>query len=314
MFDRRLVALSLVLVLCCAVFLGWDLKGRVWFILELRATKLAGLVLVGASIGLATVLFQTLSANRILTPSIMGFDALFLLMQTVLLLALGGSVYVQLGGPVEFLIETSVMMIAAAVLFGTVLGHGTQDLHRMILTGVIFAVLFQSLRAFLVRIIDPNDFAVLQGEMFASFGAIDQHQLAIAGLCFAVVVGGMLRFVAELDVIALGRPHAISLGVSFKWRQIQILFAIAILVSISTALVGPVTFLGLLVTSLTHALMRTHEHRLLLPAAALIAASILVAGQFAFERVLKMQSTLSILIEFFGGLLFLILVLRGKAR
>lgn len=296
------------------LFLGWNLRGRIWFLLELRGYKLAGLILVGVSIGVSTVLFQTISANRILTPSIMGFDALFLLMQTLLLMVVGGTVYVQLNGTSAFLLELGVMVAASCLLFATLLGRGQQDLHRMILTGVIFGVLFRALTNFTQRIIDPNDFAVLQGEMFASFSTIDRDQLAIAAAVTGVALLALLRIARELDVIALGRSHAISLGVPFERRQIQILAIIAVLVSVSTALVGPVTFLGLLVASLAHAAIRSYEHRFLLPAAGLIAAIVLVGGQFAFERVLRMESTLSILIEFFGGLLFLTLVLRGKAR
>ncbi len=314
MVNHRLLALLVLFLLCCALFMGWNLKGRIWFILELRGVKLLGLSLVGLSIGVSTILFQTISGNRILTPSIMGFDALFLLMQTLLVMVLGGAIYVQLAGTQAFLLEAGIMVVAACLLFATLLGRGRQDLHRMILTGVIFGVLFRSLTSFAQRIIDPNEFAVLQGEMFASFTTIERDQLAIAAIVTCLALLPLLRMARELDVIALGRSQAVSLGVPYERRQLQILAIIAVLVSVSTALVGPVTFLGLLVASLAHAAMGTHQHRLLLPAAGLIAASVLVGGQFAFERLLRMQSTLSILIEFFGGLLFLILVLLGKTR
>ena len=314
MFDRRLLILFFLFAICCVLFLGWNLKGRVWLLLELRAVKLVGLTLVGFAIGVSTVLFQTISANRILTPSIMGFDALFLLMQTALLMILGGATYVKLEGTPSLFIETGIMVACSCLLFSTLLGRGQQDLHRMILTGVIMGTLFRSLTSFAQRVIDPNEFAVLQGEMFASFSKIDRDQLAIAALLTFVALLPLLRMARELDVIALGRSHAVSLGVPFERRQLQILAIIAVLVSVSTALVGPVTFLGLLVASLAHAFMRSQEHKLLLPAAGLISASVLVGGQFAFERILRMQSTLSILIEFFGGVLFLVLVLRGRAR
>ena len=61
-------------------------------------------------------------------------------------------------------------------------------------------------------------------------------------------------------------------------------------------------------------LTNTHRHAVLLPAAALIGALILVAGQFVFERLMGAQSALAVIVEFFGGLLFLALVLQKKAR
>ena len=314
MVDRRIIVLFVVFSAFGTLFLGWNLGSRIWLLLELRGVKLFGLSLVGIAIGVSAVLFQTITANRILTPAIMGFDALFLLMQTLLLLTLGGATYLRLEGTFSLLLETGVMVAFSCLLFATVLGCGRQDLHRMILTGIIIGTLFRFLNNFAQRVIDPNEFAVLQGEMFASFNSIDRDQLAIAAALTTAAIIPLIRMARELDVIALGRSHAVSLGVPFERRQIHILAISAVLVSVSTALVGPVTFLGLLVASLTHAFMRSHEHRILLPAAGFISASILVGGQFVFERILRMQSTLSIMIEFIGGILFLLIVLRGKAR
>jgi iron complex transport system permease protein len=115
-----------------------------------------------------------------------------------------------------------------------------------------------------------------------------------------------------LDVAALGRETAISLGVEHGRVTRWTLVAVALLVSATTALVGPVAFFGLLVASLAYAVMRAQRHAVLLPASALIGALALVAGQTVFERVLGMASTLSVVVEFAGGLLFLFLLLRRR--
>nr|WP_089234936.1 iron chelate uptake ABC transporter family permease subunit [Tropicimonas sediminicola] len=306
--------LAALLTAASAFFLFWGLKGPVGFILELRATKLAALLVVGVALGTSTVVFQTITGNRILTPAIMGFDALFLLMQTVLVFLLGGIGYATLPGGAKFLLETLVMMGAAMLLFALLMGRGRQDMHRMLLVGVIFGVLFRSLTAFLQRIIDPSEFAVVQGAMFASFGAVDPLQLAIAGAVTVLALAVLWRIAGELDVVALGRNAAIGLGLPFDRLVLGLLALVAALVSVSTALVGPITFLGLLVAALAHGIMRTHRHAFLLPAAGMLAALVLVAGQSLFERVLRMQSTLSVIVEFLGGLFFLYLVLRGRIR
>lgn len=312
--DRKLFALLLAAVLVCAVFLTWGLQGRIWFILELRAIKLAGLCVVGAAIGISTVLFQTLSGNRILTPSIMGFDALFLLMQSTMVFAFGGLGYASLPGPALFGINATVMIIASVFLFGALLSRSRNDIQLMILVGVVFGLLFRSLSGFINRLIDPSEFAMIQGAMFAQFGGINRLELATASVVFLAICMWVWRLLPTLDVMALGRSPARHLGVDYDRIQFRILFAITALVSISTALVGPITFLGLLVSALAHSLMKTHRHAALLPAAALISMLILVFGQALFERILRLQSSLAVVIEFVGGLLFLILLAKGKIR
>lgn len=312
--DRRLLLLAGLLLAACSFFLFWGLKGPVGFILELRVVKLAALLLVGAAIGVSTMIFQTVTGNRILTPAIMGFDALFLLIQTLLVVVLGGAAYIGLLGPAKFLIETAIMMVAAMALFSVLMGRGRTDLHRMILAGVIFGVLFRSLTAFFQRILDPSEFSVVQGAMFASFNSVDTAQLALAGVVCLAVFTAIRPLIRALDVVGLGRKSAIGLGLPYDGMVLGLLALVAALVSVSTALVGPITFLGLLVAALAHSMMRTHRHALLLPAAAMISALILVSGQAIFERVLHMQSTLSVIVEFAGGMLFLYLVLRGRVR
>ncbi|WP_063296851.1 iron chelate uptake ABC transporter family permease subunit [Pseudovibrio sp. Ad37] len=314
MHAKKLIILSVLLALACIVFMTLGAKGSWSFLLVFRGTKLLALLLVSVSISVATLLFQTISGNRILTPSIMGFDALYLLVQTLLVFMLGGFTYVALDGQIKFLAEVGVMLLAAVLLFSTVMGKGRQDLHRMVLVGIIFGVLFRSLTGFLQRIIDPNDFAILQGASFAQFSSVDKDLLGLSILLVSVCCLIIWRLRYSLDVIALGRSNAINLGVNYERASFAVLVLVATLVSVSTALVGPVAFFGLLVTSLAHFIMNTHRHSILLPASILIAALILVSGQTVFERILKSQSTLSVTVEFFGGLLFLLLLFRGKMR
>ncbi|WP_260100559.1 iron chelate uptake ABC transporter family permease subunit [Phaeobacter inhibens] len=316
--DRRLLLLAGLLIGAAASFIGWGLP---WtdgapstYILQLRATKLAGLICVGTAIGLATVLFQTLSNNRILTPSIMGFDALFLLMQSVMVMMFGLATMAQLSGFAGFLLNAGVMMVAALLLFTGLLRRTRGDIQLMILVGVVIAVLLRTLAVFLQRLMDPSAFAVVQTRMFAQFGSIDRGALLAAVGVTLLATLWLLRRAALLDVAALGRDQARSLGVRYDRLHMQLLCIIAALVSVSTALVGPIAFLGLLVTSLAHSLMQSHRHALLLPASALIAAIVLVAGQTLFERLLQLQSSLAIVIEFCGGLLFILLLLKGKLR
>lgn len=314
MIDKRLIILALALALSCAFFMFSGLTTTSSFILTLRGEKLVSLVVVGAATGMATIIFQTATANRILTPSIMGFDALFLLIQTALIFLLGGLAYAHLPSTPKFILETAVMMIAAMGLFSVLLGRGRRDMHRMILVGVITGILFRSLTIFFQRMLDPAEFGVVQGAMFASFGSVDPNKLLIATLICAVVFVAIAFLTRTLDIIALGRIPAIGLGLNYDLLILVLLALTAALIAITTALVGPISFLGLLVAALAHSLMRTHKHALLLPASAMIGALILVLGQAMFERVFHLESSLAIIVEFVGGVIFLLLVIRGSVR
>lgn len=312
--DKRLLLLFVALVAAVALSFSWNLTTHVAFILKLRAVKLGGLVVVGAAIGISTVLFQTLSNNRVLTPSIMGFDALFLLMQTGMIFFLGGLEYAHMPGQMLFLLNALVMMGAAVLLFTVVLRATRHDIQLMILVGVIVGLLFRSLTVFMQRLIDPSEFAMLQSVMFAQFGGMNPNELLMAT---ALLISACLWIAARcrvLDLMALGRDSARALGVDYDRLQFSVLCVISALVSISTALVGPIIFLGLLVSALAHSLMRSHRHALLLPAAAMISALFLVTGQAAFEHLLNLQSTLTVVIEFVGGLFFLMLLSKGKIK
>lgn len=315
----RLGALALVLLALVAVWMFQGLGGgNQAFILGLRAQKLAALGTIGASVGVATVLFQTVSGNRILTPSIMGFDALYGLMQVLLVAGLGIVGFAQLNAGAKFLAETALMAGVALLLFGTLLRGGARDVARTILTGVILGVLFRAGQGLVSRALDPNEFAVVQSATFANFGRPRGEVLAIGMLATAAACAVALWLAPRLDVMALGREKAVTLGLNWRGMVLGVLALVAVLVSVSTALVGPLAFLGLIVAGLAHAALHGlpggARHGALLPVAALIGPVLLIGGQWFFERVLGAQATLSVVIEFAGGLLFLALLLKGKIR
>ena len=184
----------------------------------------------------------------------------------------------------------------------------------MILTGVILGVLFRSAAGLVARLLDPNSFAVVQSATVASFSRIDAGLLPFGVGATVLAIAAALWLAPRLDVMALGRDVAVSLGLHYDRLVLATLALIAVLVAVSTAMVGPVTFFGLVVAGLAHGLARSARHAQLLPVAALIAAVILVGGQTLFERALGQTATLSVVVDFLGGLFFLSLLLKGQIR
>ena len=314
MVKRRLAVLAFALLVASAAFLGWGLKGPIAFILELRSVKLAALICVGAATGCATILFQTATMNRLLTPNIVGFDALFVLFQTLIVASLGALNVAQINDGTRFFGEAAVLMVAATLLFGGLLRSSASDLMRVVLTGVILGVLLRGLSTLVQRMMDPSEYAVVQQASFASFGSVNTSQLFPASICLCICFIVVFKISAHLDVAALGRDGARGVGLNYDKLVLISLLIVSALISVSTALVGPITFLGLLAASLARFFLDSFSHRVLIPGAAIIGALILVIGQFVFERLLSLESTLSVVVEFCGGIVFLLLVLRKGQR
>lgn len=310
---RILITLGIVTLAAIAAFMFVGIVGSWEFALSRRVQRVAALILVGHAIALSTVLFQTVTNNRILSPSIMGFDSLFLLIQTGIVFFFGASSLALLNANVKFGLEVLVMVGFAVGLFSW-LFRGRNDLYVMVLVGIVLGTVFSSLTLLVSRMIDPNDYLTLQDAFFASFNTIDANLLAIGTVIIAVATLLSIRLFGQLDVVALGRNHAINLGVNHR-RVVNIsLIAIAVLVSVSTALVGPMTFLGLLVANLARQMMGTFRHHWVVPAASLLGVVALVAGQFILEHVFGFNTALSIIINFVGGIYFIAMLIQEARR
>lgn len=306
--------LALGAIASVALFMTLNARGSWDFVLPFRGRKLWGLVLVAYSIAVSTVLFQTVTENRILTPAIMGFDFLYRFVQTALVFALGSFAYATLDPQLKFIGNVAVMMVLSMLLFRWLFGAGSRNLHLLVLAGIVFGVLFRSLAGLMQRMIDPNEFVVLQDMFFASFSGIDPSLLMISTVALGATSLLLVPLLGRLDVMLLGRDTATNLGVDHT-RTVQVVLAVvAVMVSVSTALVGPVLFFGLLVANLAYIVMPSYRHALVLPAAVLLGVIGLVGGQTILEHVFKFDTALSIIIEFVGGITFLFLLLRRAPK
>jgi iron complex transport system permease protein len=313
MAERRLIGLAVLALLSIVAFMTIGLRGNLAFALELRSVRLLALVQVAVAIAISTVLFQTVTGNRILTPSIMGLDALYLFVQTALVFVFGGLGFAALDPRLKFGGEVAFMIALALALFLPML-FSRMEMGLMLLGGVILGVLFRSLSSLLARLIDPNDFAVVQGASFASFNSVNNELVALGTILtiIAVIVAWRSRHV--LDILALGGDTATGLGVEWRKTVAGLIMLVAVLVAVSTALVGPVAFFGLLVVALAERVVDSRRHRYMLPAAALTAIIVLVGGQTLLQHALGGASTLGVVIEFVGGAVFLILLLGTRKR
>jgi len=309
--NKLLLLLGLVLILT-AVFMFYSTGTNLDYVLKRRSFKIATIIIVSCCVAYSSVIFQTLTANKILTPSIMGFEAVYLLFQTVIVFMYGDKTYKVLTNSENFFLSIVFMMLFAVVMYVLIFKKGGRNMFFLLLIGLILGTLFSTLSSFMQLVIDPNEFSIIEGMMFASFNKIN---LDLFWFAFAIMMAVFLigyRYIKFLDVIALGKENAINLGVNYN-RIVQVfLLLISILVAVSTALVGPITFLGILVTNLTYELFRTQKHSILITACCLVSCISLIGGQFLVEHLFNFSTTISIIINFIGGLYFLFLLMRTQ--
>lgn len=308
--QKRVWLLLSIALLCIIFFMTFNLKGNIKYILTHRMWIVLTMILVAFSAATSTLLFQTVTHNRILTPSIMGFESLFVLVQTfvIFFIDVQGVPYIGIMG--KFIVESLLLILFSLLLYKGLLTKFKQNLHLVLLIGIILGTLFRSFANLLQRLMTPTEFAVLQSRIFATFTRADPI-LIIFSFIIAICIGLFLwRMRFQFDVLALGRDNAINLGVNYHQSVTIVLLLVSILVAISTALVGPFTFLGLLIANLAYSISRSSQHRFLLPTAFLLGVIFLVGGQMFLEHVLNMVGAITVVIEFIGGCLFIFLLLK----
>ncbi|KQL55595.1 MULTISPECIES: iron chelate uptake ABC transporter family permease subunit [Bacillaceae] len=300
---------ALVLVL---LYLFSGISPGVWgYALPRRAKSVIAIIIVGAVIAFSTLVFQTITNNRILTPSIIGLDSLYVLIQTILVFVFGTAGIVAVSRYVNYGLSIVFMVLFALLLYVMLFRREQQNLYFLLLVGIVFGTLFSSLSTFMQVIIDPNDFLTIQNRMFASFSNIHVDLLWLSAVLIGCTMLYIWPYLKYLDAISLGRDQAINLGVPYDKAIRKFLIMIAIFVAISTALVGPILFLGLLVVNVAREMLPTFRHTHMAAVSALVSIIALVGGTLLVERVFSYSAPLSVFINFVGGIYFIYLLLRG---
>lgn len=315
---RYWIVLSILIVLAVGFgfgLLAWDNPMPVgtegfWKIAELRTTNLIVLGVVAICQAVATVSFQTVTNNRLITPSIMGFESLYVAVQTTAVYFLGAAGVMVLQGVPQFLLQVALMVGFSLLLYGWLLSGKFGNIQIMLLIGIIIGAGLGSVSAFMQRLLTPSEFDVLSARLFGNVSNADVAYLPIA-IPLCIVAAALLWMRSRrLNVVALGRDTSMSLGLNHRAEVMWTLFLVSILMATSTALVGPMTFFGFLVATLAYQFADSFDHRYIFPVAILTAFVILSGAYFIMKHVFYAQGVVSIIIELVGGSVFLFIILR----
>lgn len=317
---RRRYRIVLGILIALAVFFGFGLLAwdnpmpfgtpGFWVIAEMRVTNVIVMAVVALCHATATVSFQTVTNNRILTPSIMGFESLYVAVQTAAVFLLGAAGVTFFSGLKQFVLLVVIMVALALVLYGWLLSGRQGNIHVMLLVGIIIGGGLGSVSNFMQRLLTPSEFDVLTARLFGSVSNADVSYFPVAIPLVLIAAGLLWARSRRLNVLALGKDTTLNLGINHRAETMRVLFLISILMAVSTALVGPMTFLGFLVATLAYQFADTYDHRHIFPISALTGFVVLSGAYFIMKNVFYAQGVVSIIIELVGGSVFLYVILR----
>lgn len=311
----KLGLLFAAVMLCILGYLLWGL-GPAWqYAVQLRLKTLAAITVSGMAVGTATLMFYSIVNNRVVTPQALGLDKLYELSKTIIIYFFGAKTLLALSSVTDYILSIGIMLAFAMLLYQLVFKRvNATQIYFLLLIGLICATLFDSLTTFIQVLLNPDEFQVAVYAGFASFNSVQWPALMLSSLTILPILVFAALNTHRLDVMALGRDQALSLGLNYQRYSQLLLILVVLALASATALAGPMMFLGLLVLNIVLQLFNSHYHRILLPAIILVSILVLVIGQFIVLHLLNLKTTLSVIINFVGGLYFFWILLKENKK
>lgn len=307
-------SLLIITVVTFLLYLFWGNTFAYPLIIQLRAKKVLIFLLVGVSSSISTLAFQCIVNSRFLTPGILGMESFYRLIQTLLYFFGYRFIQTNLLPATQFLLVVAIMVLSFWALSRFSWQNISYDLHSVLLIGMVIGMLFSSISTFFQVLMDPNEYDRLQMKLFPTFQNVNTLVLVLAILLVIPIFISLWNNRKTLEVLRMGTEQAVNLGIDTNKQIKKVLLQIVILSAVSAALVGPMMFLGFTTANLAYLLFRTYRMDVLFLATSLLGFIALLMGQFMVEQVFQFQTNASIIIEWFGGILFFVLLWKERKK
>ena len=312
----KLIVIALIAIIIVAAFLFIGVKFHnhklLRYAMKLRIPKVIAMIITAFAIGAATIIFQSVINNTIVTPCLLGMNALYTLIHTSVVFVLGSGSILFTNDNLSFLVDLVLMGIIATVVYSWLFKMTGHNVLYVLLVGTVLTSFFSSIQSTLTRVMDPNEYDTLLTSLVASFSNINSEIIIFSVIILALIGVIFKKELALLDVITLGKEQAINLGVDYDRCIRRLLLAVTLCIAVATAMVGPISFLGLIIANISRQLLKTYRHTQLIAGAALMGVIALIGGQFIVERVFVYSIPISVFITVAGGIYFLYLILKGS--
>ncbi len=297
------------------LFMTVDVNPKFWeFSMSIRTPKLLSMIIASFCIGTASIVFQSVIANRIVTPCLLGMNGLYILIHTTLAFIFGASSVLFTNKNLTFIVDIVLMGILGTIVYGYLFKKTKNNILYVLLAGSVMATLFTSISNTMTRVMDPNEYDVLLTTLVAGFDHVNSEIIGLSVVLIACIIFFFRKDLKVLDVLTLGKNQAINLGVDYDKTVTKLLIGIVLFITIATALVGPISFLGLIIANISRELFKTYKHSYLMIGSFFSGMVVLFLGQTLIEHVFNFGVVISVFINLFGGIYFLYLILKNKGE
>ena len=313
---RNLIILAFIVIGVCAVYLLFDSymdKPKLFrYVLSLRVPTLIVMLIAAFAIGSASIIFQSIINNRIVTPCLLGMNSMYTLVHTAVVFVVGSGSVIATNSNLSFAIDLIVMSVAATFVYSYMFQKTGNNVLYVLLIGTVLSSFFGSIQSTMIRVMDPNEYDTLLTTLVADFNNVNAEVIMFSLVLLIALVIFLWKDLKLLDVITLGKDQAINLGVDYDRTVRRLLLGVVLCIAIATAMVGPISFLGLIIANLARQLLKTHKHSHLIVGSALMGMLAIIAGQLVSQHVFSYAVPISTFITIGGGIYFLYLLLFKK--
>lgn len=282
------------------------------YILKLRLPALICMIIASISIGGATMIFQSIVNNRIVTPALLGMNSIYSFLHTAAVFVMGTGSVLFLNANLAFGVDLVLMGSIATLVYWYLFKKTGHNILYIMLIGTVLSSLFGSVQSAMIRVMDPNEYDALLGNLVADFNNVNGEIIIFAIVLLLALAFFLRKELKLLDVITLGRDQAINLGVDYDKTIRKLLFGVVLCIAVATATVGPVSFLGLIVANLSRQILKTYKHLHLIIGASLMGMLALIGGQLVSQHIFHFTVPVSVFVTIAGGIYFLYLLLSRK--
>lgn len=313
---RKLMFMILLVVLAGAAYMlvGVNFENQKLFAyaMKIRTPKLIAMLITAFAIGGASIVFQSIINNTIVTPCLLGMNSLYTLIHTAVVFFAGSGSLLARNANAAFAADLLLMGVVATVVYSYLFKKTRHNVLYVLLIGTVLSSFFSSIQTTLTRVMDPNEYDSLLSTLVASFSNINSEIILFSVVVLAVVIFVLRKDLALLNVITLGKDQAVNLGVDYDRTIRRLLLGVTLCIAVATAMVGPISFLGLIIANLSRQLLKTFRHDQLILGSALFGMIVLVGGQLIVEQVFTYAIPVSVFITVGGGIYFLYLLLTNR--
>lgn len=268
-------------------------------ILQRSIPALIGMIGSAFLIGVISLSFQTITESKILTPSMIGFDAVFMATQTLIVFVFGTTTNLFINPFTNFLISASGMVVVSFFMYRAVLRRSKNNTVFLLMFGLVLSGILNSGARYLQTIMTVYEFNQVQAAVNVTINNMNTSIVYLVVPLMVILSVIIIYRHRTYDVMTLGAKQAKGLGVDYEREMHLNLILIAIGMSLSTALIGSLTFLGLLAVNFSRMILKTHRHLPLFLASGLVSALALVLGQ-AVSELLEGAIPVTVIINLVG--------------